>query len=328
MGQCKNCFTPVDGRSSVKCSECTQPLHKECAISFGGALFCDVCFTVREEKPKSKFGEFTLPEHIRRTHIETYRSCPYKFYLEVLKDNPMPPNEYTQVGQDVHEVIEKYILNQMEEREARAHMEHCFETYEDDLFTYKTREEMKKRSDDSLDTFFEFVVPHLFGDTFAVEETIFTNIGDDIPDVRITMDLITERDSELEMHDWKTGRVMVGKKLSSDLQAPLYIYSVQKKYGKPVRSFTFYYLQENKTRTFTRNPDNPDEYICMVGKREYKVSLTNAIREVKSIFSRIKKGDFNIPQDTRSMHFTCKMCHLQEQGLCAGAEEQSWAQMN
>lgn len=323
---CPNCFAPVDGRSSVECNECHAYMHKECAIAIDGVLYCDTCFVVATEKPKSKFGEFTLPDQIRRTYIETYRKCPYKFYLEVLKGHTMPANEYTQIGSDLHELFEDAINDKVH---TAVEMKELFKQnywnhYEDSLFNqgFKTKEEMYQRAMDSIETFY-IILPNL-NKVFATEETIFTNLGEGIPNMRITMDLITESDGELEMHDWKTGKVMVGQKLSSDLQAPLYIYSVQQHYNKPVKSFEFYYLQENKTRKFVRSETDPNIYICMVGKREYKVNLQDAIREVKSIFSRIKKGDFNIPQDTRSMHFTCKMCHLKEQGLCAGADEQAW----
>lgn len=314
MAQCKSCFTVIDGRSVATCSECNSPLHKDCVINFGGVVFCDVCFTVGKEKPKQKYGEFALPEFIRRTHIETYRSCAYKFYQEVILGNEMPPNEYTQVGSDLHELFERaikephYPIHAMKED-----FKQLFDAYESSLYTFKTPEQMWQRAIDSIDAFYT-VLPTL-GNIHTVEETIFTHIGDNIPKVRITMDLITD-DGELHMHDWKTGAVMVGKKLSSDLQAPLYIYSVREHFKRDVASFTFYYLQENKTRTFYRNPINPDEYICTVGKRDYKISLTDSIREVKSIFSRIKKGAFDPVQNGQDKYFTQKMCHLKAIGKC------------
>ena len=174
---------------------------------------------------------------------------------------------------------------------------------------------MYTRATESINTFYHMVRQTL-DPTFAIEETIFTNLGDNIPDMRITMDLITEKDGELEMHDWKTGRVMVGKKLSSDLQAPLYLYSVINHYNRPVRQFTFYYLQENKTRTYIRSAIDPDKYICTVGKREYVISLQDAIREVKSLFSKIKKGQFGGAVNGPDRFFTQKMCHLDALGLC------------
>lgn len=313
---CKSCFTSVDKRSAVKCTECSSLIHKECVITFGGASLCDVCFTVQEEKPKSKFGDFELPEFIRRTYIETYRKCPYKFYQEVIQGHKMPPNCYTQVGSDLHELFEYAIAGQIK---VASEMKMLFETrywntYDDELFEMKSRESMWERAMDSIDTFFT-ILPRL-NNVFAVEETIQFPVGVNLPLAQITMDLITENDGELEMHDWKTGKVMVGQKLSTDLQAPLYIYAVREKYGKPVKSFEFYYLQENKTRKFIRSEIDPNVYICTVGKREYKVNVMDAIREVQSIFSHIKKGNFQPKQDNKDRYFIQKTCHLKELGLC------------
>lgn len=325
---CKSCQAKLDMRSAVQCSKCEGKMHSDCVIRYGGAVLCDICFSVEQEEPESKFGDFVMPEFIRRTHIETYRTCPYKFYLEVLKDNPMPPNCYTQVGSDLHELFEEVLETRMPatpEGALQKYEEEYWRHYTSELFELRPREDMWQRAVDSIATFYD-TIPDI-KDIVAIEETIFFNIGDNIPDVRITMDVVTEVDGELEMHDWKTGRVMVGKKLSTDLQAPLYIYAVKERFGKPVRSFTFHYLQENKTRTYHRLEDDPDTYVCRVGRREYFINLTDAIREVKRLFSRIKKGDFNVPTDTRSMYFSCKMCHLRREGLCAGADEQSWKQL-
>ena len=107
MPKCTSCFNEVDGRSAKSCLNCEKPLHEECSIKFGGELFCDVCFTVKDER-KNQI-DFELPEFVRRSHIETYRACPQKFYQEVIKGNEMPDNEYTRVGSDVHEVIEEII---------------------------------------------------------------------------------------------------------------------------------------------------------------------------------------------------------------------------
>lgn len=313
MAHCIACFTEVEQGNRTQCTKCNSIMHKECVINDNDVALCDICFVVKDKE--SNKVDFEMPEFVRRTHIETYRACPYKFYQEVIKGHAMPPNEYTQVGSDVHEVIENAILNGLSYNDAYVLIDNYFNDYEDELFKSKTKEEMYKRATDSIDTFYDKVLPSI-RNVFAVEETIFTNLGDNIPDMRITMDLITKEDGELHMHDWKTGGVMVGKKLSSDLQAPLYIYSVLKHYDKPVKSFTFYYLQENKTRTFVRSEINPDVYVCTVGKREYKVVLQDAIREVKSLFSKIQKGLFNPIQPGPDKYFTQKMCHLKELGLC------------
>lgn len=325
--KCKNCLQAM-GKAKHTCQSCNKPLHAECAINDGGT-FCDVCYIV-----KTQGGEtlsFTIPDVIRRTYIETYRSCPHKFFKEVIEGHTQPQTSYTQIGIDLHEWFDKVCNDRSITKETvLLDMEKKFKEYPDELFSSgfssDNRDDLLERAISCIDTFFEVTLHSLPVTPFITEETIHYTVGENLPDVQFTMDRIDEIDGELEMHDWKTGKVMVGQKLSSDLQAPLYIYGTKRHYGKPVRSFTFHYLNENKTRVFVRSPMEDDLYICTVGKREYKVRLTDAVREIQSVFSHIIKGNFSIPQNTSKMHFTCKMCHLQKQGLCEGADLQSWNQ--
>lgn len=273
--------------------------------------------------------EHNIPDVIRRTYIETFRTCGFKFLKEVIEGNVQPPTSYTQIGIDLHNYFEMACKGGIEKALTLKFMGEKFEEYDDELFSSgfasDNRTDLWSRTVNSIDTFFDVVLPSLPSQPFTTEETIEYSVGDELPNVQFTMDRIDEVDGELEMHDWKTGRVMVGQKLSSDLQAPLYIYGTQLHYGKPVRSFTFYYLNENKTRVFIRDANDPDRYICTVGKREYYIRLTEGIREIQRVFAQIKKGNFNIPQN-KSMHFACKVCHLKKQGECEGADIQSWNQ--
>lgn len=322
--QCNSCFGAIeDQRKKVPCTACGLPLHRDCALKKNEMLYCDLCFT--KEKKAKNVVEFELPPSIRRTYIETYRSCPHKFFHEVLKGNEAPATCHTEIGIDLHELFDKAV------NDRGYHITNMFDDFKKvwdnkyppmNLFKdEEQKQDMWQRAQDSIETFYE-VLPSI-PMPFTSEETIHFNIGDDIPDVEFTMDLVTENaEGGLDMHDWKTGRVMAGMKLSTDLQAPLYIYGVQMHFKRRVDRFTFYYLKEKKTRVFERI--NDDNYVCRVGKREYKINLTDAIREVKTIFSHIKKGNFNVPHDTKKMFFACKMCHLPEAGLCRGAYEESW----
>ena len=328
MTFCKSCNFPInEGESTKECAQCGGTTHSFCLLlADDGSRICDICMMTNAEKPKKT--DFILPDSIRRTYIETYRKCPNKFKLEVLDGHKQPPNKYTQVGIDLHELFEKavanrdYTLEQMQEdykvyQEKQREMG-IFESEEDE-------ERFEKRAQTSMKNFYEHL-PNI-PEPFAVEETLHYSIGDDVPLVEFTMDLITENENgNLDLHDWKTGKTLVGQTISSDLQAPIYIYGVQKHYNRIVDSFTFYYLNEGKTRTFKRI--NSLVYECKVGKRSYYINLEDTIKEIKSIFNQIKKGNFNIPQDTRKMYYTCKMCHLKEQGLCAGADQESWYQLN
>lgn len=321
MATCTSCFRPVEGTKA--CSACGNAIHDDCAINDGGTLVCDTCYITQGTAPKK--ADINIPDVIRRTYIETYRSCPYKFLKEVIEGNESPPTCYTQIGIDLHDLFEKAINDRSYGDDDMQHDMSTIwrDTYPSmNLFEDKTMEEkMWKRTIDSIDGFYQ-VLPDI-PMPFVTEQTIHYEIGEGFPKVEFTMDAVLEcEDGELEILDWKTGKVMTGQKLSTDLQPPLYIYGVQKHFNRPVKRFTLYYVSENKKRVYERVAHN--KYVCTVGKREYHIDLEDMVKEVRRVFSKIMKGDFNIPHDTKSMYFTCKMCHLREQGLCQGADMQSW----
>ena len=322
--QCNSCGFPVSSRETIgECEVCHKPTHSFCLIKEDDKAYCDHCYVAKTEE---KYVP-ELPSTIRRTYIELYRSCPRKFRLEVLEGHASPPTKYTQVGIDLHDLFEKAVNDRTYTKAQMWQDYHpmfkkCIddELFDDELDIKKFQD----RAEQSINTFYE-VLPSI-PQPFVTEQTISYSVGEDIPDVEFTMDLITEApNGELDLHDWKTGKVMVGQKIATDMQAPLYIYGVEQHYGRKVRSFTFYYLNEKKTRTFTRVSEGV--YECVVGKRSYYIKLRETMTEIAQIFSKMKQGHFSIPQDTKKMFFTCKMCHLQEQGLCFGADQQSWVDL-
>lgn len=320
MEQCFNCFDLIrDMRKETRCSSCQQPIHKECAIE--GTL-CDVCYTVKQEGGDQVAIE--LPKTIRRSYIELYKKCPYSFYLQVIKGMEAPPTAYTQVGIDLHDLFDQAQNRLVDSKsEMVERFLKVWDNYNPSLFeTSEFKEKMYVRAMDSIDTFYD-ILPTL-PPLVATEEKIEFSIGEDIPTVNITMDRISQGDQGLEISDWKTGAVMVGQKLSTDLQAPLYIHAVRTQFKQHVQKFHLYYLQENKERVFEHVVG--DDYVCRVNKREYKINITDAIREVQKLFSRMKNGEYNIPRDTKKMYFACKMCHLKADGTCKGADEESWYQ--
>ena len=338
MTSCKNCFSIIDNlRKETRCTTCSKPLHKDCAIKDNGTFLCDVCYTVKEEGEIIQRNEIVIPDVIRRSYIELYKSCPYAFYLNVIKGLDVVSNSYAKIGIDLHDLFHRASLGELKtSKELIEAYTPIWNTYEDEMFEqdlslYKSmtiqelKEKLWKQVIDGVDTFFT-IMSKLPKKAFMLEENIVFSIGDNLPQVSITMDRIDEKNGELEMLDWKTGGVIIGQKISSDLQAPLYIYAVRQKYNKPIRKFTFYYLPENKVRVFERITN--EDYVCTVNKREYKINLTDAIREVQGIFAQIKKNNFNIPHDVKKMYFTCKMCHFKRKDICKGADMESWKQHN
>lgn len=338
MTSCKNCFLVIeDLRKETRCATCNAPLHKDCAIKTNGASLCDVCYTVNSESIVEQLVEGVVPDVIRRSYIELYKQCPYSFYLQVIKGIETDSSSYATIGIDLHELFHQASLGKIRTSGEMIHQyskqwyEYPDSMFESDIHLYRDmtveqlREKLKQQTQDAIETFFQ-VLSTLPSTAYALEQQITFPVGDNLPKVCITMDRIDEVDGQLEVRDWKTGAVIVGKKLSSDLQAPLYIHAVQHEFKMPVRKFVFNYLPENKVRTFERI--NDDNYVCTVNKREYKINITDAIREVQAIFAQIKKGNFQIPRETRNMYFTCKTCHFKKCGTCQGADVESWQQYN
>ena len=323
--KCNSCLFPISEKDKkVECGSCGKHTHSFCLLPKGDLMVCDVCLNKPVEKTILQ-----LPEKIRRTYIELYRACPNKFKLEVIEGNKQPPRPYTQVGIDLHEIFEKASWD-------RSYVKSdwyndYFNGYvpkQREMGIYKDEEEEKafeKRAISSFDNF-ELVLPTI-PKPFKTEETIEFDVGEGLPKASFTMDLITENENgNLDLHDWKTGKELVGKQLASDLQAPIYIYGVEKEYGRQVDSFTFHYLKDGKTRKFVRVSHGV--YVCTVGKRDYFIKTAEMIGDLQKMFGAMKKGDFNIPKDTKRMYFPCKMCHLKEEGLCLGADQEVWKRFN
>jgi hypothetical protein len=281
-----------------------------------------------EEGSYSEGKTIDLPDVIRRSYIETYRDCPYKFLHEVIKGIEAKPHIYNQMGSDLHDLFKVEATDGMSKTRMKDKWMELWSSYNEELFNVDWKvnpDKLHIKGFNSIDSYYH--ITEQMPKPYKIEEKILMNVGDGLPKVSCTLDRINLIDEEMELVDWKTGTVMVGQKLSSDMQAPLYIASAMENYKLPVRSFTLFYLDENKQRTFIRT-DNPDIYVCTVNKRQYFFSLNEKKREVQHIFSQMKKGVFDVPRDYKKMSFTCKMCHLKKLDICKGAYMQSWHQAN
>lgn len=324
--KCNSCQFEIGKRDKwIECEDCGKTIHKECSIKHDDRMICDLCFMKATEEANNPKLDMEVPDVIRRSYIQLYQTCPFKFYNEVILGHEQPQNIYTQLGIDLHDLFDKANVDlSYSETEMKQDIYKIVETYPQDLYVGMDKEATIKRAIDSVETYYHVTkdMPPLF----QSEQTIQFSVGEGLPKVQATSDRINRVGNELHVVDWKTGNVMVGKNLSSDLQAPLYIHSIREKYEMPVKTFTFYYLKDNKERTFEQI--DRDKYVCKVGNRDYYISIPDAIKQVQSTFSLIQQGQFNVPRSAKNMYYTCKMCHIREKGLCEGADIQAWTQYN
>jgi len=325
--ECSNCFAPIKGnQKSTTCSRCGQPLHERCSIKCKcSAPLCDVCFMSNEVCLKCEEEESVRIEVIRRSHLELYEKCPHAFELEVVKNLGHQSTIYTQSGIDLHDLFEEYSKhkNGSPDEMYDRFVKECVSNYPDEWYneTYTTREIMDERYKRNIKGF--FALREKLGPPLITEEKLVFSVGENLPKVSITMDRIDEEDGEYVLGDYKTGKVMVGKSIATDLQAPLYILAVKQHYNKPVKRFDFYYLGEEKVRTFERLDD--DRYVCRVNKREYIISLQETIREVRTRLDKIQKGLFTIKPTQKP--YNCTQCQFYKTE-CDGCDTEMWNQVN
>lgn len=303
----------------MKCITCTSEASMKCSEC--GEALCMTCFLADDGKCKTCIdsSKFKL-DFVRRSYLDDYEKCPYYFWLNVVKGIPQPPTIYTQLGIDVHDIIEEAWKNPVTLQTSLDRFEKIWNTYESDLFGSVSSDKMYERGITSLENAHKLLLE--LPPPLMTEETLQFSVGEGIPLVQMTMDGVYEDSQGLQVLDWKTGKVLSGKKLSTDMQAPLYLYGINQHLGRVSDYFTFHYLSEDKKRTYEKVTD--DKYVCTVRKREYEISLMETVRRVKTILGRINSGHFSIP--AKPDYFKCKMCHYREIGMCSGNSEEAWNQ--
>lgn len=315
---CKDCGKELNWENQCMCTKCK-------------ALICDEC-SVKNRFKCSKCAEGTviqLPESIRRSHIEDYKACPFAFKLNVIDGIEKPQNPLAHLGSDLHDLYEKVQTGDISVDDLEKETDELFlnygSLYEDEMINRMW--ERAKICNDS----FKVLEPSLHTRNATYEERLYFPIAEGLPEITIAYDRL-ERDENGGLHivDWKTGKIMSGKKLTTDLQPALYLKAVGHKYGQMPESFTLIYLSDvdkkgvYKTRKFTKVNDN--EYVCTVRGKQYVQNIDEQIKVVQKLFSQMKQGHFSIPE--KPDFFTCKMCHYKTIGKCGGSETQKWININ
>lgn len=318
MSNCTVCGKELTWENSTLCIKCKVPLCEDCSTA--NNFKCPKC----SDKQKVK-----IPDVIRRSSIEDYKSCPYYFKLHVIDGNEPKQGVLARLGSDLHDLYEQVQRGNIKPEELEEKSMYAIglisnDYPEEDIPRLVERTEICNRS-------FLTLLPTLQNEAVAFEERIEYSIGEGIPKVTIAYDRL-EKDAEGNLHivDWKTGKVMSGKKLTTDLQPALYLQAVKERYGVMPKSFRLIYVGDvdkkgnYKERVFTSIDDN--KFVCKVGKKEYIQDISEQIKVVQKLFAQIKKGKFSIP--AKPDYFKCKMCSFREDGLCEGVGVQEWRLVN
>ena len=318
MNYCKMCNTELTWENATLCVKCGVSLCEDCSTK--NKFKCDKC----ADKQKIK-----IPDVIRRSSIEDYKSCPYYFKLHVIDGNEPRQNVLARLGSDLHDLYEHIQRGDVNVEDIDSQLDWIMSHIEED-YPEEDMERIWERAKVCNNSFLK-LLPTLTNKAIQYEERINFSIGEGIPQVTIAYDRLEEDENgDLHIVDWKTGKVMSGKKLTTDLQPALYLKAVESKYGKMPKSFRLVYVgdvdkQGNyKERVFTSIDGN--KFMCKVGNKEYIQDVSEQIRVVQKLFAQIKQGKFSIP--AKPDYFKCKMCHFKSIGLCSGNDTQNWININ
>ena len=312
------CGTELTWENTLVCVKCGMEICEDCGIP--NKYKCEKC----ADKSKIK-----IPDVIRRSSIEDYKSCPYYFKLHVIDGNQPKQNIMARLGSDLHDMYENIQRGEISVDEIETYTEQILKDIELE-YGEGCDNRIYDRANVCNQNFIK-LLPKLVNKAVAFEERINFSIGKDLPKVTIAYDRLEEDENgDLHIVDWKTGKVMSGKKLTTDLQPALYLQAVKEQYGKMPKSFRLVYLSDTdkdgnyKERIFTSIDGN--KFVCRVGKKEYIQDIDAQIKVVQKLFAQIKQGKFSIP--AKPDFFKCKMCSFREDGLCAGVGVQEWKQIN
>lgn len=320
MSNCVMCSKELTWENKTLCAKCGADICDDCSSK--NKFKCNKC----ADKQKLQ-----IPDVIRRSHIEDYKSCPYYFKLSVIDGLKTNQHVLARLGSDLHELYESVQRGDIDAN--LSDMTLAFDWYIAHIENDYPEEDMGRiwdKSEICNNNFLE-LLPTLVNKPIAFEERIEFSVSEDLPKVTIAYDRLEEDENgDLHIVDWKTGKIMSGKKLTTDLQPALYLKAVEQRYGKMPKSFRLVYLGDTdkngryKERIFTSIDGN--RFVCRVGKKEYIQDISEQIRVVQKLFSQIKAGKFSIP--AKPDYFMCKMCSFREKGMCSGSDLESWKQIN
>jgi len=321
-------MTQIPKEQVVYCEQCMVPLHVRCAnhCTSCGKILCDSCYADNDfmcEDCHTPEEDFTT---IRRSYLEQYSGCPYSLMLQLVKGITPPMGSHAQLGVIVHELIDK-ISKDEKVTQTAAHseledriIEWNLET--DDEYSIIT-DELQSIGHICLDNF--WLIKDQFISDFVAEHQIKFSLDEDLPMVSCTLDRISFVGDDIIINDWKTGKPMSGKKLTTDLQAPLYIYAVYSEYGKMPKSFNLHYLHPNKTISFVKTGDM--EYTVKTTRSEYKLDVEEALERTKRILKNIKNKHF--PMVEGKDQWRCStLCWFGKNGKCSGGLQEQWKAVN
>ncbi len=216
----------------------------------------------------------TRPQRLSYTQIDTYLTCPRKYKFKYILKMPDRQSHQSTFGTAIHKTLLRFHqlllvrdvtleeLLQIFSEEwdpagymEKAHMEANFKEGERMLRDYYAKVDKTKKPL-GLETPFKVKI-----DDLIVEGRI-----DRIDPVDTTKD-----PKEVEIIDYKTGKVKTQKEVNKDLQVSLYALGAQKSLGLNPVKLSFYFLRGNQILSTKRNREREEKLVQLIKDMAKKV---------------------------------------------------------
>ena len=224
---------------------------------------------------------------LSKSKINTYLKCPREFKYRYVDEIEMPPNEYMELGTNVHLIAENYakIYGDNPQENPRYYLDLIARQKKIDLDQIDTHL-------DSLASFFNRAFIENDYKVFSQEEYL----TDDENNFSGITDIILENpDGELIVIDYKTGSSSSFSKCR--LELGYYKMLVESNYDKNVVSAGIFFTKDNKLRLLDfKDEDNKRKYIC-------NKELNDGIDTLYEVRKNVNAGKF--PKEEQ---FLCQYC--------------------
>ena len=225
-------------------------------------------------------------DRVSYTDLETFDTCPLKFYYRKILRMPSPPSPHQLLGQVIHIVLENAGKSMMDGK--AAGFEGLIAEFESrwrriHLNDPDQKERLMQRGRELLDNFAALQSkrpgkPESFEEPFEIE----------LPNAKLTgrIDRIDKTPSGLTVIDYKTGK-KDDAKLKKDLQLPIYSLACKENFGEYPSSLIFMFLRDGTIHEDSFEPE-----------------ALEAIRaEIEDRIEKINSSDF-----TATPGYDCRYC--------------------
>ena len=228
-----------------------------------------------KELEKSKNLEYKLPRpsKLSFSQIDTYKKCPMQYKFAYIYRIPGRKRAALTFGSVVHSALEDF-FKQVQERKA-VNEKTLLDLYRgywvSNGYDSKMQENAyKSNGRESLKTFFKNNKDILKKPPLYLEKRLDLKIGDSLLDVRIDR-IDSLGGNDVEIIDYKTGKLQDKKILSKNLQLDIYAIACKEILNLNPRLLSFYYIKPNQKVTTVKSDEQ------LEGSKEIIIETANLI---------------------------------------------------